>query len=91
MNKKASLPVEGKAIRIAPGRSQEPAAQFWKIWSEGNEVYASARTPQGLAKISVHASGQIHYRLGPKLKKDLAPIMQLGRGPGCTHLKSDFC
>jgi hypothetical protein len=81
MNKRANLPVEGKAIRIAPGRSQEPAARFWKVWAEGNEIYASARTPQGLAKISVHASGQIHYRLGPKLKQDLAPIMQLGRGP----------
>lgn len=81
MNKRANLPIEGKAIRIAPGRSQEPASRFWKFWGEGDEVYASARTAQGLAKISVHASGQIHWRLGPKLKQDLAPITQLGNGP----------
>jgi hypothetical protein len=34
-----------------------------------------------VAKISVHASGKIHYRLAPKLKQDLAPLMQLGLGP----------
>jgi hypothetical protein len=81
MNKKAELPVEGKAIRFAPGRDQEPAASFWKVWTEGNELYALARNSGGLAKISVHASGQIHYRLGPKLKQDLTPLMQLSPGP----------
>jgi hypothetical protein len=81
MNKKATLPIEGKAVRFAPGHDQEPASRFWKIWAEGSEVYASARTPQGPAKIRVHASGQIHYSLGPKLKQDLAPLMQLGPGP----------
>jgi hypothetical protein len=81
MNKRSNLPVEGKAIRFAPGHNQVPSAGFWKVWAEGNEVYASARTPQGLAKISVHASGQIHYRLGPKQKQDLAPLMQLAGGP----------
>lgn len=77
---KKTLPVEGKAIRFAPSHDTEPAARFWKVWAEGNEVYASARTPQGLMKISVHASGQIHYRLGPKLKQDLAPLMKLAGG-----------
>src|SRR5262245_40500829 len=81
MNKRVTLPIEGKALRFAPGDDQEPAARFWKVWAEGDEVYASARAPQGMMKISVHASGQIHYRLGPKLKQDLAPLMQLGHGP----------
>jgi len=81
MNKKADLPVEGKAIRFAPGRDREPAASFWKIWAEGSEVYALSRSSAGLAKISIHASGQIHYRLGPKLNQDLAPLMRLGPGP----------
>ncbi len=81
MNKRADLPVEGKAIRFAPGQDQGPAASFWKVWTEGNEVYALARSSGGVAKISVHASGQIHYRLGPKLKQDLAPLMRLGPGP----------
>jgi len=75
------VPIEGKAIRFAPGRGQEPAARFWKIWAEGSEVYALARTPEGLMKISVHASGKIHYTLGPKLRQDLAPASQVGSGP----------
>lgn len=73
--------MEGKAIRFAPGQDGEPIARFWKVWAEGNEIYASSRSPQGLTRISVHASGQIHYRLRPKLKQDLAPLMQLGDGP----------
>jgi hypothetical protein len=80
MNKQRNLPVEGKAIRFAPSRNQEPAASLWKVWAEGSEVYASSRNPGGSPKISVHASGQIHYRLGAKLKQDLAPLMRLGTG-----------
>jgi hypothetical protein len=81
MGNKVRLPVEGKAIRFAPARDQNPAASFWRVWAEGSEIYALARTSGGIAKVSVHASGQIHYRLGPKLKRDLAPLMQLGSGP----------
>lgn len=71
------MPLEGKAIRFAPGRELEPAAWFWRLWTEGNEIYAVTRNSGGVAKLSVHASGQIHYRLGPKHKQDFAPIMQL--------------
>jgi hypothetical protein len=81
MKRVTTLPIEGKAIRFAPGRDNEPAASFWKIWAEGSEIYASSRSPNGLAKISVHASGQIHCRLERKLKHDMAPLMQLGSGP----------
>ncbi len=79
--KKATLPVEGKAIRFAPGLDQEPAVWFWKVWTQGSEIYAVARNPLGIVKISVHASGQIHVRLGTKLKQNLAPLSRLGVGP----------
>lgn len=72
--------MEGKAIRFAPGRGQRPAASFWKVWAEGNEIYASFRSPGGLSRISVHASGQIHYRIEAKLKQDLAPPTRLSSG-----------
>jgi hypothetical protein len=73
-------PVESKAIRFAPSRNQEPAAALWKIWAEGSEVYALSRSTAGLLKISVHASGQIHFRQQEKLKQDMAPLMPLGTG-----------
>jgi hypothetical protein len=81
MIKRASLPLEGKAIRFAPCRDLEPAAWFWRVWTEGNEIYALTRNSGGVAKLSVHASGQIHYRLGPKHKQYLAPIMQFASSP----------
>ena len=81
MIKRASLPLEGKAIRFAPGRELEPAAWFWRVWTEGNEICALTRCSGGVAKLSVHGSGQIHYRLGPKHKQDLAPMMQLASSP----------
>jgi hypothetical protein len=81
MIKRVTLPLEGKAIRFAPGRELEPAAWFWRVWTEGNEIYALTRNSGGVAKLSVHASGQIHYRLGPKHKQDLAPIMQCASSP----------
>jgi hypothetical protein len=73
--------VQGKAIRFAPARGKEPAATFWKLWVEGSDIYATTRNSGGAAKLSVHASGQIHFRHGPKEKKDVAPLMLLGRGP----------
>ena len=70
--------VEGKAIRFGPSRNQEPAASLWKMWVQGCEVYATSRGPGGVCKISVHASGQVHFRIEGKHKQDLAPAMQLG-------------
>ena len=90
MSKRATLPVEGKAIRFAPGHDQDPIASFWKVWAEGNEIYALSRGSGGACKISVHASGQIHYRLAVKLKQDLAPLMQLGSGPWFHALEIRF-
>jgi hypothetical protein len=77
MLKRASFPLEGKAIRFAPSRELAPAAWFWKVWTQGNEIYALGRNSGEIAKLSVHQSGQIHYRLGPKHKQHLAPPMQI--------------
>jgi hypothetical protein len=80
VNKKANLPIEGKAIRFAPGIGQEPATSFWRVWSEGSEIYALSRPSGRVAKVSVHASGQIHCRFGDN-KQNLMPLSQLGYGP----------
>jgi hypothetical protein len=58
MNKQTNLPVEGKVIRFAPGRNQEPATSLWKVWAEGSEVYALSRSFGGVLKISVHRAGR---------------------------------
>lgn len=81
MNKPAALPVEGIAIRFAPGLGLEPAVWFWKFWTQGSEVYAVCRNPLGMARISVHKSGQIHFRLGTKVKQNIAPLSKWGLGP----------
>jgi hypothetical protein len=81
MIKRVALPLEGKTIRFAPGPELEPAAWFWRVWTERNEIYALTRNSGGVAKLSVHASGQIHYRLGPKHKQDLTPMMQFASSP----------
>lgn len=77
MKKALALPIESTAIRFAPAKGGEPASAIWRVWAEGNEIYALTRNAGGVAKISVHASGQIHYRLGPKHKQDMAPLMPL--------------
>jgi hypothetical protein len=85
-----SLQVGGKAIRFAPRQDKKPAASFWKIWTEGGEIYALGRNSVGAAKISVHASGQIHQRLAPKLKQDLTPLRRVGSGPWFHALEIRF-
>ena len=76
------LPIEGKALRFAPALAlaEQPATSIWKVWAEGDELYALSRSSAGAFKISVHASGQIHTRIGPKHKQDFAPLMHLGLG-----------
>jgi hypothetical protein len=88
--RKKGLPLEGKAIRFAAERGGKPAASFWKVWCEGSEIYALARNFVGQLKISIHGSGQIHLRLGPKHKQDLAPLMRLGLGPWFHALEIKF-
>lgn len=80
MHAPAKFPVEGKIIRFAPSREHRPASGVWRVWAEGSEIYALARNMNGFAKISVHASGQIHHRLAEKHKQEMAPLMLLPSG-----------
>lgn len=70
----------GKVLRIAPGRQGKPAANFWKFWVSGSEVYATTRSSGAIRKISVHESGQIHMRFEGKDLQQLAPPLLLGNG-----------
>src|SRR5208337_1100837 len=81
MAKQAKLPIEGKAIRFAPGRNDKPLTALWKVWAEGNEVYATSRFTGQSIHISVHESGQVHCRLATKQKQDFAPLTRVGSGP----------
>ena len=75
------LPFTGKTIRFAPSRGASVAASPGKVWADGSEIYATVRKPGGDSKISVHASGQIHFRAEAKDKQDWAPLLRLGMGP----------
>jgi hypothetical protein len=70
----------GHELRIAPSRDGTPAAHFWKFRVSGNEVYATNRILGNTAKISVHASGQIHMRIEKRDLQRLAPPLLLGNG-----------
>lgn len=70
----------GEAFRFAPGRQGRPAASFWKFWVSGSEVYATTRSTGSFAKISIHASGQMHVRLEERGLDRLAPPLLLGNG-----------
>jgi hypothetical protein len=72
----ASVTTSGRAFRVAPGQNGQPVASFWKFWIEGNELYAMNRDV-GSMKVSVHASGQIHLRLGRRDLQLLAPPLRL--------------
>lgn len=69
-----------KELRVGPGRQRQPVAGLWKFWVEGNEIYATTRALGQVAKISVHASGQIHMRIESRELQQLAPPMPLGNG-----------
>jgi hypothetical protein len=69
-----------RAVRIAPLRGGRPAAALWKFWREGNEIYAAHRLGGHTAKISVHASGQIHMHRGPRNLQRFMPAMVLDAG-----------
>lgn len=44
----------GKALRIVPARQGQAAANFWKFWTNGSEIYAPSRASRGFNKVSVH-------------------------------------
>lgn len=76
--------VVGKAFRVGPGQAGQPIASIWKFWVEGNELYAISRDT-GSAKISVHASGQIHMRGEKRDMQLLAPAVPLA-GSSWSHV-----
>ncbi len=75
-----TLPISGKAFRIAPAQAGQPVASFWKFWIEGNELYAMNRDASSM-KISLHASGQTHLRMERRDRQQLFPPFCL---PGST-------
>jgi hypothetical protein len=77
----AAKPIaNGKHIRIGVMRNRKPAAGIWKFWSQGADVYAMSRLSGSTAKISVHASGQIHMRNSARDLQQFAPAIAMGDG-----------
>ncbi len=79
----------GNTVRIAPGRNRVPLCAFWKFWVTGNEVYATTRGGDPM-HLSVHASGQIHMRIGGKDLQHLAPPLWLGQGQSLHAFEVKF-
>jgi len=71
--------MHGNTYRIVPTLNGRQAAAFWKFWTAGDEAYASSRKLGHLAKISVHKSGQIHFRLGDQKRQTLSRPLVLGQ------------
>jgi hypothetical protein len=82
--------IVGEALRVAPARQGQPAANFWKFWTSGSEIYALSRASRGFNKVSVHQSGQIHIRLEGKDLQPLAPPLLLGNGNWLHALELRF-
>ena len=70
----------GKALRIAPAQSRHPIASFWRFWVEGSELYVLNRDYPNM-KISIHASGQIHWRPRERDLRLMASLMPLSNTP----------
>lgn len=49
------------ATRIAVGSRDGSKSSIWKIWTQGDEIYASSRLFAGLAKVSLHSSGECRW------------------------------
>jgi hypothetical protein len=44
-------------LRLAVGQPTGPQSSIWRVWSNGNEVYASVRSMAAIEKLSFHQSG----------------------------------
>lgn len=66
-------------LRVAPGRNGVPIAAFWRVWSQGDEVYLSRRQAEAVAKISLHSKGHWRFEVGHK-RIMFAPPVQLAGG-----------
>lgn len=49
------------AARIAVGSRIGLKSGIWKIWTQGDEIYASSRLFGGLAKVSLHSTGECQW------------------------------
>jgi hypothetical protein len=49
--------------RLAVGTRDGPRSATWRIWAARNDVYITARSIGGQAKVAIHASGERHLGL----------------------------
>jgi hypothetical protein len=81
-------PVVGTALRFAPSVGGKMAAFMWRLWIQGNDIYAAYRRGGEMMHFSVHSSGQIHLRyVQSKQLAILAPAMLL---PGRAWLHAIY-
>src|SRR5262245_9708534 len=71
-----TFPIAGKAFRVAPSQARQPVAALWKCCIDENDLSAMNRDAQTM-KISVHASGHTHLRVGRRDLQFLAPPLPL--------------
>lgn len=72
--------VTAKEIQFAPSRQGRPLSKMWKVWAEGEEVYASCGAAGNTSRISVHSSGRIQMDMGGRGVQVLAPPLSLTEG-----------
>lgn len=82
--------VQGKELRFAPSRDSQQAANMWKIWATGGEVYATGRAAGNVTRISIHATGQIHIHYGGRDVQHLVGPVPLGEGRWSHALEMRF-
>src|ERR1700686_3005137 len=88
--KQLIYPIEGSRLRIAPERNGRMAAFMWRIFADGNEVYARGRLGTDEARISFHHSGQIHQHLGSVKKQLLRRAMPMSEGTWLHQIQWRF-
>jgi len=65
------------SVRFAPGRDGRLLCDAWRIWAQGDEVYASTRGGERLTKVSLHRDRW--FVTTATHRKDLArPLPMLG-------------
>jgi hypothetical protein len=69
-------PITG-VLRWAPTIDGVPAACMWRLWIQGDDIYALNRNSGEVTKLSVHFTGQIHMSLGESRRQELARLIPL--------------
>ena len=65
--------------------ANKQAADLWKLWRQGDELYTLAKQSGVDVKISIHRSGQVHHHLGSGKKQLLAPGLFISEGRDWRH------